>query len=267
MRNLMATLLLSQGVTMICGGDEVARTQLGNNNAYCQDNELSWTPWTWAPEQEDFLAFVRHLVALRRSEPVLHRRRFFQGRAIHGIDVTDIGWYRPSGRAMDEVAWNTASVKAIGVYLSGSEIAEVDEDGERIAGDTLYIALNAHHEKTRFQDERDSGEVERRRALPQADSADQHPRDRQEREQDGEPPNRNPTHRELIDSVADRVREDADGETQHEQRRARPDLEAAGGADRSRDESTDRESQTEAGHAAINLRHTRTDHDVTGPER
>ena len=150
MRNLLATLLLSQGVTMICGGDEVARTQLGNNNAYCQDNELSWTPWIQTPEQEDLLAFVRHLVALRKSEPVLHRRRFFQGRAIHGMDVTDIGWFRPSGLAMDEVAWNTASVKAIGVYLSGSEIADVDEDGERIQGDTLYIALNAHHEKTRF---------------------------------------------------------------------------------------------------------------------
>jgi len=149
-RNMMATLLLSQGVTMICGGDEIGRTQRGNNNAYCQDNELSWISWALEPGQADFLAFVQYLIGLRRSQPVLHRRRFFQGRAIHGIDVTDIAWFRPSGRAMDMVAWNTASVRALGVYLSGSEIAEGDADGERIEGDTLYIALNAHHERIRF---------------------------------------------------------------------------------------------------------------------
>jgi glycogen operon protein len=149
-RNFMATLLLSQGVPMICGGDEIGRTQKGNNNAYCQDNELTWFHWTLTPEQEDFLSFVRHLIALRRTQPVLRRRRFFQGRALHGTDVTDIAWYLPSGRFMDEAAWNASQVQSLGVYLSGSEIAEINEDGERIRGDTLFIALNGHEERLRF---------------------------------------------------------------------------------------------------------------------
>jgi glycogen operon protein len=150
MRSFLATMLLSQGVPMICGGDEIGRTQLGNNNAYCQDNELSWYCWTLDAEQEDLLAFTRHLSALRRSQPVLRRRRFFQGRAIHGIDVTDIAWYLPSGRVMDEASWHAVSTRAIGVYLSGSEIADVDANGDRIQGDTLYIALNAAPERARF---------------------------------------------------------------------------------------------------------------------
>jgi glycogen operon protein len=135
---------------MLCGGDEIGRTQFGNNNAYCQDNELSWFSWTLDASREDLLAFVRHLIALRRAQPVLRRRRFFQGRAIHGYDVTDIAWFLPSGQAMDEAAWHARSVRALGVYLSGSEISEVDEDGERIRGDSLYIAFNAYHERARF---------------------------------------------------------------------------------------------------------------------
>jgi glycogen operon protein len=150
MRNLLATLLLSQGVPMICGGDEIARTQRGNNNAYCQDNELSWFSWTLGPEEADLMAFLRHLIALRRSQPVLRRRRFFQGRAIHGDDVTDIAWFLPMGRVMDERSWEAKSVRALGVYLSGSEIAEVDEHGDRIHGDTLYIAFNGAPERVRF---------------------------------------------------------------------------------------------------------------------
>jgi glycogen operon protein len=150
MRNFLATLLLSQGVPMICGGDEIGRTQLGNNNSYCQDNEISWFSWTLGPDEEDLLAFTRHVIALRRSQPVLRRRRFFQGRAIHGNDITDIAWFLPSGSVMDERSWNTASVRSLGVYLSGSEIGEVNENGDRIYGDTLYIAFNAAPERARF---------------------------------------------------------------------------------------------------------------------
>jgi glycogen operon protein len=150
MRNFLATLLLSQGVPMICGGDEIGRTQFGNNNSYCQDNEISWSSWTLGPDEEDLLAFTRHVIALRRSQPVLRRRRFFQGRAIHGNDITDIAWFLPSGSVMDERSWNTASVRSLGVYLSGSEIGEVNENGDRIYGDTLYIAFNAAPERARF---------------------------------------------------------------------------------------------------------------------
>jgi len=149
-RNLLLTLLLSQGVPMICGGDELSRTQGGNNNAYCQDNPISWLDWALDPAQQDFLEFVRYLIRLRRAQPVLRRRRFFQGRAIRGREVKDISWFKPSGREMDDAAWSAHFIRTFGVRLSGTELHEVDDDGEPVLGDTLYVAFNAHHERVRF---------------------------------------------------------------------------------------------------------------------
>ncbi|HZE96754.1 MAG TPA: glycogen debranching protein GlgX [Planctomycetota bacterium] len=149
-RNLMATLLLSQGVPMICAGDELGHTQKGNNNAYCHDSELTWLDWSLDEEGRDFLAFVRKVVALRRSQPVFQRRTFFQGRGIRGGEVRDISWLDPSGREMSDDAWNSGFVRCLGVRLAGDRIGELNERGERIVGDTLLILLNAHHEPIPF---------------------------------------------------------------------------------------------------------------------
>jgi isoamylase len=140
-RNLMATLLLSQGVPMILGGDELSRTQRGNNNAYCQDNELSWTNWTLDEAGERFAAFVKGLLKLRAEQPVLRRRNFFTGRGLHG--VKDIFWFEPSGKEMTPEAWNNPSIRALGVRLAREGIDEVDEEGTVAKGDTLLILINA----------------------------------------------------------------------------------------------------------------------------
>ena len=150
MRNFMATLLLSQGVPMISHGDELARTQQGNNNVYCQDNELSWIDWTPTPEKDALCQFVARLVHLRLSQPVLRRRRYFQGRSIRGGGVKDVAWLAPDGREMTDEAWNADFVRSLGMLLSGNAIEEVDERGERITGETLLVLLNAHTDKVPF---------------------------------------------------------------------------------------------------------------------
>jgi glycogen operon protein len=149
-RNLMASLLLSVGVPMISGGDEVGRTQQGNNNAYCQDSELSWTHWDLTDEQRSFLDFTRRLVHLRRNQPVLTRRKYFQGRSIRGAEVKDIYWLDPSGSEMTDEAWNAPSVRSLGVLMIGNASDEVDERGRQVVGDTLLILLNADHEPVDF---------------------------------------------------------------------------------------------------------------------
>ncbi len=149
-RNLIATLFLSEGVPMICGGDELSHTQNGNNNAYCQDNELTWLNWELKPEQEEFLTFVRTVARVWREQPVLHRRKFFQGRSIRGSDIKDISWLEPSGKEMPDEAWSTGFVRSLGVRLAGDLIGDVDERGEHIIGDTLLLLLNAHHEPITF---------------------------------------------------------------------------------------------------------------------
>ncbi len=143
-RNLLATLLLSQGVPMISHGDELGRTQRGTNNAYCQDNELTWIDWDLTKEQKDLLEFTSMLVHVRRSEPALTRRQYFQGRGIRGSGVKDVAWLAPDGREMDDEAWNADFVKSLGMLLAGNAIEEVDERGETITGDTLLVLLNAH---------------------------------------------------------------------------------------------------------------------------
>ena len=146
----MASLLLSLGVPMISGGDEMGRTQQGNNNAYCQDNELSWTSWNLTLEQQQFLAFTRRLVRFRRSQPVLTGRRYFQGRAIRGADVKDIYWLDPTGREMTDETWNSHTARSLGVLMVGDALGEVDEHGRPVRGDTLLILLNAHQSEVPF---------------------------------------------------------------------------------------------------------------------
>ena len=150
MRNFMATLLLSQGVPMLCAGDEIARTQRGNNNSYCQDNKVSWVNWNLTDEQRRLLAFVKRLVQLRREQPVLRRRQFFQGRPIRGSEVKDVAWLDPSGKEMTDAAWHAGFVRSLGMQLAGDQIDELDDHGRRVEGDTLLMLLNAHHEPISF---------------------------------------------------------------------------------------------------------------------
>jgi isoamylase len=141
-RNVMATLFLSQGVPMLSGGDELGRTQHGNNNAYCQDNEISWTDWTPTDSRQAFLDFTCRASRLMHEHVVLRRRRFFQGRPIRGAEVKDIMWLAPSGEEMTEAEWNSSG-HCLGVRLAGDAIGEVDENGHPIVGDTLVYLMNA----------------------------------------------------------------------------------------------------------------------------
>jgi glycogen operon protein len=149
-RNFLTLLFLSQGVPMLSGGDEIGRTQQGNNNAYCQDSELSWFDWKLEPAQRDLLEFTRRLIAFRKQHPVLRRRRFFQGRHIRGSEVKDIAWFRPDGKEMTDEDWNAGYAKSLALRLAGDAIAETDEKGRPIVDDTLLILLNAHHEPLAF---------------------------------------------------------------------------------------------------------------------
>ncbi|MCA9049811.1 MAG: glycogen debranching enzyme GlgX, partial [Planctomycetaceae bacterium] len=141
-KNLFATLLLSQGVPMIRGGDELSHTQQGNNNAYCQDNEISWLNWEPDDEKQHFLTFCQKVIRLWQDQPVLRRRNFFQGRRIRGAGVKDIAWLSTAGTELTDREWNSGAVHAIGVRLNGESINEVDEYGQRISGDSLLILLS-----------------------------------------------------------------------------------------------------------------------------
>ncbi|HEX6816799.1 MAG TPA: glycogen debranching protein GlgX [Ktedonobacterales bacterium] len=149
-RNFLATLMVSQGVPMICGGDEISRTQHGNNNAYCQDNELGWHDWTLSDRQQALLHFTRQVIKMRREHPVLHRRRFFRGRRIRGSEVKDIAWLRADGREMADDEWNTGWVRTVGMRLGGDAIPSLDEEGNVIEDETLLVLLNAHWEPVPF---------------------------------------------------------------------------------------------------------------------
>jgi isoamylase len=157
-RNFLATLFLSQGIPMLLGGDEMGRTQAGNNNAYCQDNEVSW--FDWEHLDDGLLEFAARLIALRREHPVFHRRRWFQGKPIHGEGVRDLGWFRADGRLMSDDDWQHGSPKAIGVFLNGDAIASQDERGDPVVDASFYVLFNAHHEAVpyRLPDRPDWGE-------------------------------------------------------------------------------------------------------------
>ena len=150
-RNMLATLLLSQGVPMLLAGDEIGRTQLGNNNAYCQDNETSWLDWDFDEHKRRLLEFARHMVALRRGHPVFRRRDFFQGRPIHGSDVKDIVWLKPDGAEMTVEEWNNASARCLGVYFSGEALTETDNRGREVTDANFLVLFNAHHEPVPFR--------------------------------------------------------------------------------------------------------------------
>ncbi len=150
-RNLLATLLVSQGVPMISAGDELGRTQRGNNNAYCQDNELSWLDWSLDDRRRALLGFTRRLVRLRLSQPVLQRRRFFRGATPWDSSLKDLAWFRPDGEEMSEDDWNEPFARSVGFLLGGDTIATPDERGERIVGDTLLVLMNAWHEAVTYR--------------------------------------------------------------------------------------------------------------------
>ncbi|NJO70958.1 MAG: glycogen debranching enzyme, partial [Oscillatoriales cyanobacterium RM1_1_9] len=149
-RNFLVTLLLSQGVPMIVSGDELGRSQQGNNNVYCQDNELSWIDWDLQESNGILLDFTRQLIYFRRRHPVLRRRKWFQGQAIYGSGVEDLGWYNPDGAEMTEEQWNVGFAKAIGVFLNGEEILARGSQGERVIDESLYDFFNAHYELIEF---------------------------------------------------------------------------------------------------------------------
>jgi glycogen operon protein len=143
MRNFLATLFLSQGVPMLCAGDEIGRTQRGNNNAYCQDNEISWLDWQLGSGARHLLQFTRRLIRLRHEQPELRRRKFFQGRPLCSADMKDLVWLRPDGGEMTETEWRQSTLRTFGFRLCGDAMDEVDERGQPITGDTLLVLLNA----------------------------------------------------------------------------------------------------------------------------
>ena len=161
MRNFLATLLLSQGVPMICGGDEIGRTQSGNNNAYAQDNEIAWYDWELCDWQKELFHTTQRLIAFRKEHPNLHRRKFFQDRPIDpagvedveiaGGKVQDITWLRPDGEEMTEDEWNAGWIRALGLRLSGEMLDDVNGAGEPIKDDSFLILINAHYEDLPFR--------------------------------------------------------------------------------------------------------------------
>ncbi|HEX2295521.1 MAG TPA: glycogen debranching enzyme, partial [Actinomycetota bacterium] len=149
-RNYLATLMLSQGVPMLLGGDEIGRTQGGNNNAYCQDNEISWFDWALRDENLALLGFTRRLMDFRQRHPIFRRRKWFIGREIHGSGVRDIGWFSPSGEEMTQEDWNAGYAKSVGVFLNGEEIPQCGPRGERIVDDSFLLLFNAHSDPIEF---------------------------------------------------------------------------------------------------------------------
>jgi len=147
-RNLLVSLLLSQGVPMILAGDEIGRTQRGNNNAYCQDNELSWLDWNAADSA--LLEYTRSLVALRKKHRMFRRRSWFRGHPMRAGGPKDIEWFKPDGTEMSAEDWNVGFAKSLGVYLNGRSIPDLDADGRRVLDDTFYVIFNAHYEPLDF---------------------------------------------------------------------------------------------------------------------
>ncbi|MDT5350320.1 MAG: isoamylase, partial [Mycobacterium sp.] len=150
-RNFLVTLLLSQGVPMISHGDELGRTQRGNNNVYCQDSQLSWIDWAQA--DTDLIEFTRSVSALRAAHPVFRRRRFFSGKAVGrrgDVGMPDITWFAPDGTEMTEEDWESGFAKSVAVYLNGHGIPDLDERGQRVSDDSFLLWFNAHHEPIDF---------------------------------------------------------------------------------------------------------------------
>ena len=148
-RNFLTTLFLSQGVPMLLGGDEIGRSQAGNNNAYCQDNEISWLDWQHADQK--LLKFTQGLIALRKLHPVFQRRTWFHGRILAGSKVPDIAWFKPDGQEMSEEDWKSDFSKSVAVFLNGQLITSLDATGKPMRDDSFYVMFNAHHEQLAFR--------------------------------------------------------------------------------------------------------------------
>jgi len=149
-RNMIATLLLSQGVPMLLAGDELGRTQGGNNNAYCQDTPISWIHWDQAAHQQRLFDFFQRVIRLRHEHPVLRRRHFFQGRTLRGTGAKDVAWLKPDGSEMTEQEWEQNFARCLGMYLAGEGLVETDERGRRIVDSDFLVLFNAHHEEIGF---------------------------------------------------------------------------------------------------------------------
>jgi len=145
-RNFLTTLMLSQGIPMLLGGDEMGRTQKGNNNAYCQDNEISW--FDWENKDQNLIDFVSELITLRRDHPIFHRRRWYHGRPIRGM--TDIAWLKPNAQPMKDEDWQAAIVKSLAVFLNGEALNTYDSRGELLVDDSFLLFFNASYEPLNF---------------------------------------------------------------------------------------------------------------------
>ena len=149
-RNFLTTLFLSQGVPMLLGGDEFGRTQAGNNNAYCQDNEISWLRWEHDEEGERLLNFTRQLIQLRKDHPVFRRPKFFQGRRLRGSEIKDVMWFNPGGNEMSDEEWISPFVRCLGMLLSGDTVDVLSFEGQPVGDETFLLLLNAHYEPITF---------------------------------------------------------------------------------------------------------------------
>lgn len=150
-RNMMASLLFAQGVPMICGGDEIGRTQDGNNNAYCQDDKISWFDWNLNDEQTAFNAFTRHVLSVRSDHPILRLRGFFKGRPAEPNSIKDLTWFHPDGAEMTEANWSDSTCRALGIRIAGNTIDELDEEGFPITTPTLLLIVNASEDDMSFK--------------------------------------------------------------------------------------------------------------------
>jgi glycogen operon protein len=150
-RNLIASLLLSQGVPMVLGGDELSRTQGGNNNAYCQDNEISWFDWNIDASRKEFLEFVTRVIMLRRQHPVFSRRRYVQADTLTAEGLKEILWLHPEGHEMTQSDWEQGFARCLGVYLAGGAIERRGHRGQPIKDSNFLLLLNAHHELIPFR--------------------------------------------------------------------------------------------------------------------
>ena len=149
-RNFISTLLLSQGVPMILGGDETSQTKGGNNNTYCQDSEISWMHWDLDEEQRSLLKFTRLVIQLRKQHPVFRRQSFFRGRSMRDPNLSDLAWFRTDGKEMTPEDWNDSSTRCLGMILAGEVLNEMDERGRSIIDDTMLMVINAHWEPISF---------------------------------------------------------------------------------------------------------------------
>jgi isoamylase len=165
MRNFLASLMLSQGVPMITAGDEIARTQRGNNNAYCQDNEISWLDWELDDDKQALLRFTQRVIALRRAHPVFRRRDFFQGRPLYGSDVKDVHWYKTDGNEMTQEDWERGQARSLCVYMVGAALQERDARGVPVRDGNFLLLFNASHRGQRFKLPLDGGTIRWRLVL------------------------------------------------------------------------------------------------------